>query len=203
MTDGYVPYRARLLRLRCWAHLKRKLSGVAESTDRRGAQAGTACLSCSNNCTRIAYSTATPRSRRYAKWCASFSMDWDVIVRPLADPRLPVTNNAAERQLRHHVIAPSYRLWPASGLAQHGVSGQRHRRLPSAACQRDRLACPRDPCRPHGPACTSFPVNGKPGRRACGGVMSRSLNKLSRRKCRKNLQPKLDRPIDRSSDSDN
>ncbi|HET9643652.1 MAG TPA: transposase, partial [Burkholderiaceae bacterium] len=33
MSDGYVAYRDRALRLRCWAHLLRKLHGVAESTD--------------------------------------------------------------------------------------------------------------------------------------------------------------------------
>jgi hypothetical protein len=34
-----------------------------------------------------------------------FLNDWDVIMRPLSDPGLPLTNNAAERQLRHYVIA--------------------------------------------------------------------------------------------------
>ena len=34
-----------------------------------------------------------------------FLNDWDGIMRPLADPSLPLTNNAAERQLRHYVIA--------------------------------------------------------------------------------------------------
>ena len=31
--------------------------------------------------------------------------DWEVIMRPLAEPQLPLTNNAAERALRHYVIA--------------------------------------------------------------------------------------------------
>ncbi len=31
--------------------------------------------------------------------------DWEVIMRPLAQPDLPLTNNAAERALRHWVIA--------------------------------------------------------------------------------------------------
>ena len=29
MSDGYAAYRSRMLRLRCWAHLRRKLNGVA------------------------------------------------------------------------------------------------------------------------------------------------------------------------------
>ena len=34
-----------------------------------------------------------------------FLLDWAVIMRPLAEPHLPLTNNAAERALRHYVIA--------------------------------------------------------------------------------------------------
>jgi Transposase IS66 family len=34
-----------------------------------------------------------------------FTHDWQTIVRALDDPRLPLTHNAAERQLRHYVIA--------------------------------------------------------------------------------------------------
>jgi len=34
-----------------------------------------------------------------------FLNDWAVIMRVLTDPLLPLTNNAAERQLRHWVIA--------------------------------------------------------------------------------------------------
>ncbi|HET9643475.1 MAG TPA: transposase, partial [Burkholderiaceae bacterium] len=34
-----------------------------------------------------------------------FLNDWEAIIRPLAEPRLPLTNNHGERQLRHHVIS--------------------------------------------------------------------------------------------------
>ena len=44
MSDGYSVYRARADRLRCWAHLLRKLRGLAESTDCRVAGAGGAML---------------------------------------------------------------------------------------------------------------------------------------------------------------
>ncbi|SBT07620.1 hypothetical protein ACCAA_470008 [Candidatus Accumulibacter aalborgensis] len=34
-----------------------------------------------------------------------FLYDWDVILRPIAEPHLPLSNNAAEQVLRHWVIA--------------------------------------------------------------------------------------------------
>jgi transposase len=44
MTDGYQAYRSTANRLRCWAHLQRKLRGVAESTDTQAALGGQAML---------------------------------------------------------------------------------------------------------------------------------------------------------------
>jgi transposase len=40
MSDGYSVYRRFLNRLRCWAHLSRKLRGLADSTDSRVAKIG-------------------------------------------------------------------------------------------------------------------------------------------------------------------
>jgi hypothetical protein len=40
MSDGYTVYRDRPNRLRCWAHLLRKVRGLAESTDQRAAGIG-------------------------------------------------------------------------------------------------------------------------------------------------------------------
>ncbi|HAY29783.1 MAG TPA: IS66 family transposase, partial [Candidatus Accumulibacter sp.] len=34
-----------------------------------------------------------------------FLYDWNAILRPVAEPRLPLSNNAAEQALRHWVIA--------------------------------------------------------------------------------------------------
>ena len=34
-----------------------------------------------------------------------FLLDWDVILRQVSEPQLPLTNNAAEQALRHWVIA--------------------------------------------------------------------------------------------------
>ena len=132
MTDGYAAYRSRLQRLRCWAHLRRKLRGVAESTDRHAAQAGIAMIQLFEELMGAVFEARTrlaqpPPSVTHAhlveqlrQFCEQhrdsshkalrevareFLNDWDVIVLPLEDPRLPLTNNAAERQLRHYVIA--------------------------------------------------------------------------------------------------
>jgi len=44
MSDGYQAYRSTANRLRCWAHLMRKLRGVAESTDTQAAANGRTML---------------------------------------------------------------------------------------------------------------------------------------------------------------
>ena len=145
MSDGYSVYRAWILRLRCWAHLKRKLRGLADSSDGRSAQAGAATLGLFDRLmaaifeARVRLShpaqpppgeadkSAAPPAVTHAlcveqlqQLCQKhrddtnsalravareFLNDWDVITRPLVDPSLPLTNNAAERQLRHYVIA--------------------------------------------------------------------------------------------------
>ncbi len=142
MTDGYVAYRSMLNRLRCWAHLKRKLCGVAESTDTQAALAGRAMLDLFGclmkgvfeardklkampagvqddppalpvvtHAKQVQELKALCEKYRDAKHEAlraiarEFLNDWEVIMRVLADPLLPLTNNAAERQLRHWVIA--------------------------------------------------------------------------------------------------
>ena len=133
MSDGYGVYRARAKRLRCWAHLLRKLRGLAESTDRRVAGAGSAMLGHFERLKQSIYDargTDPPESAPVAAMACviealrqlcerhrddphdklrelarEFLLDWAVIMRPLAEPHLPLTNNAAERALRHYVIA--------------------------------------------------------------------------------------------------
>jgi transposase len=39
------------------------------------------------------------------EFCREMLNDWEAIIQPLLDPSLPLTNNAAERLLRHWVIA--------------------------------------------------------------------------------------------------
>lgn len=142
MSDGYMAYRSTLDRLRCWAHLKRKLCGVAESTDQYAALGGRGMLDLFKSLMQAVFETrdkllampaevqhdppalpvvthakqieelkALCEKYRDAKHEAlraiarEFLNDWDVIMRVLGDPLLPLTNNAAERQLRHWVIA--------------------------------------------------------------------------------------------------
>ena len=133
MTDGYGVYRAYPNRLRCWAHLLRKLIGLAESTDRRVAAIGqgwhtafaglqeAVCaargsgdppgsLVATQQTTIDSFRTLLERYQHdpHAKLGAvarEFLLDWAVILRPLSDPTLPLTNNEAERALRHYVIA--------------------------------------------------------------------------------------------------
>ncbi len=132
MSDGYCVYRKFCNRLRCWAHLSRKLRGLAESTDYRvaqlGAQLHTGFVALQDAVYAARASPALPLpSVMFAKEIADFKalcqqhrddlhpgvcavareflLDWDVIVRQLAEPHLPLTNNEAERTLRHWVIA--------------------------------------------------------------------------------------------------
>jgi transposase-like protein len=133
MTDGYRVYRAYPNRLRCWAHLMRKLVGLSESTERRVAAIGQQLQGVFSGLQDAIYtareSEAPPGSLASANATAidtlrhtcerhrddphpqlravvrEFLLDWEVILRPLSDPWLPLTNNEAERALRHYVIA--------------------------------------------------------------------------------------------------
>lgn len=142
MCDGYQAYRSTVNRLRCWAHLQRKLRGVAESTDIRAAASGRAMLDLfgslmqgvfeardkaralptgvhddppahpvETHAKQVQELKALCEKHRDAKHEAlraiarEFLYDWQAIMRVLAAPQLPLTNNAAERQLRHWVIA--------------------------------------------------------------------------------------------------
>jgi len=159
MTDGYAVYRARMLRLRCWAHLHRKLCGLAESSDRRGAKAGGEMLCLfdqfmaaifdarerlrtlgpgdTDNCAATPAVTHAKLVERLHQLCEQhrddsnkalqavareFLNDWSVIMRPLADPKLPLTNNAAERQLRHYVIARRTSQGTRTPVGSHSVA---------------------------------------------------------------------------------
>jgi transposase len=133
MTDGYAVYRSYPNRVRCWAHLMRKLVGLSESTHQRVAAIGQqlhATFSGLQEAIYQARESAAPPGALASDYATAietfrhtlerhrddpheklravvreFLLDWDVILRPLADPSLPLTNNAAERALRHYVIA--------------------------------------------------------------------------------------------------
>jgi hypothetical protein len=134
MSDGYLAYRHLGNRLRCWAHLIRKCQGLIESTDAKVARAGKNMHDVLCTLMEAIYSArALPAEEhvalasRYAADIAQlralcerhrdddhdklrslareFLLDWDVILRQVAEPHLPLTNNAAEQALRHWVIA--------------------------------------------------------------------------------------------------
>jgi transposase len=130
MSDGWQAYRRWPRRLRCWAHLKRKAVGLAESLDPTAQAFGREVLAlwtalrdavgaardgpprslASHWAPRLAAFRArceTERGASHAKardLAGEFLNDWDAIFAVLGDPRQPLTNNAAERALRHWVI---------------------------------------------------------------------------------------------------
>lgn len=55
MTDGYCAYRHYEKRLRCWAHLLRKATGLAESTDATAIVFGQLVLELMNTCMKAIY----------------------------------------------------------------------------------------------------------------------------------------------------
>ncbi|HQR78567.1 MAG TPA: IS66 family transposase [Burkholderiaceae bacterium] len=133
MTDGYAVYRSSPNRLRCWAHLMRKLVGLSESTHQRVAAIGQqlhAAFSGLQDAIYTARGSGDPPGALASDYATAietfrhtlerhrndpheklravareFLLDWEVILRPLSDPSLPLTNNEAERALRHYVIA--------------------------------------------------------------------------------------------------
>jgi hypothetical protein len=132
MADGYSVYRAWLNRLRCWAHLLRKARGLKESTDGRVAGVGGEMLDILTQLVEAILSArASPPPaaltelhsqdiRRLRALCeghrddshkklrelaGEFLNDWAVILRQVAEPNLPLTNNPAESALRPMVIA--------------------------------------------------------------------------------------------------
>ena len=159
MSDGYGAYRARVRRLRCWAHLHRKLRGVAESTDRPAAQGGGAMLQAFEGLMAAVFEarqrlapqagagagdSAAPPAATHAQGveqlrqlcqqhrdaphkalsqiAREFLNDWAVIMHVPGDPRLPLTNNAAERQLRHFVIARRVSYGTRTAVGSHSVA---------------------------------------------------------------------------------
>lgn len=130
MSDGWQAYRWLVKRLRCWAHLKRKAVGLTESFSaeaqgfgqeiltlwtavreavrqaRQGAQASIRDafderIRIFRGRCQTMRASAHQKTRELA---GEFLNDWDAIFAVLDDPRWPLTNNQAERALRHWVI---------------------------------------------------------------------------------------------------
>ena len=133
MTDGYCAYREYDQRLRCLAHLIRKAHGLEDSLDRDPQRFGTHLLNVLATVIDAVYQArAAPpcapglRQRHAPMLNALFDAcivqaesrhaltralarellnDWDTFWVVLDHPELPLTNNEAERALRHWVIA--------------------------------------------------------------------------------------------------
>ena len=132
MTDGYKVYRQFHKRLRCWAHLARKAEGLRESLTgeaRAFGEASHALLAELMGAVHQAREGPPPvvslaethrvRLEAFRTLCErhwdsphgktralarEFLYDWEAIWIVLAHPCLPLTNNEAERALRHWVI---------------------------------------------------------------------------------------------------
>ena len=131
MSDGYQVYRRYPNRMRCWAHLLRKAEGLKESLDKEAQLFGQQTLDLLG---MLITSVRNARNRQpdvplsstyrlqlivYQQLCVQMQShahkksaalatemlnDWEAIFRVLDYPHYPLTNNEAERALRHWVI---------------------------------------------------------------------------------------------------
>lgn len=132
MTDGFSVYRIFPKRLRCWAHLVRKARALHQCLDSQGQAFGEALLLAmillmrnihqlrespedadalrAQNQTLLDWLRTLCETHRTVahedsrKLAGEFLNDWDAIVRVIETPSHPLTNNVAERSLRHWVL---------------------------------------------------------------------------------------------------
>ena len=131
MSDGYSAYRQCLKRCRCWAHLLRKAQGLEECLNGQVQRFGRQTVDLLDTlmaaikaaredppdeqlpqlyrdllhhyrleCERMREST----HKKARALAVAMLNDWEAIFRVLEYPHLPLTNNEAERALRHWVI---------------------------------------------------------------------------------------------------
>lgn len=131
MSDGYGQYRKYGKRLRCLAHIIRKAKGLAESLHPQAAGFGKEVLETlalfikgiyeargdptmdlmemfSQELAQLKQLCQQHQDHQHEKTrklARELLNDWDAIWTVLAYPDLPITNNVAERSLRHWVIA--------------------------------------------------------------------------------------------------
>ena len=132
MSDGYVVYRKFKYRLRCWAHLTRKARGLEEALNAEASAFGkqvnqwldllmkaiyqaresppTTCLTVTFAHDLAAFKQLCEQHRnsghdKTKALAREFLNDWEAFWVVLKHPHLPLTNNEAERALRHWVIA--------------------------------------------------------------------------------------------------
>ncbi len=132
MSDGYRVYRQFRKRLRCWAHLQRKAKGLKDSLAKEARAFGDACDTLLDELMAAIYAAREnpppegalaeayrSRLEAFRALCErhresphgktralarEFLNDWEAVWIVLAHPYLPLTNNEAERALRHWVI---------------------------------------------------------------------------------------------------
>jgi hypothetical protein len=148
MSDGWQAYRWYANRIRCWAHLKRKAVGLSESYEAGAKAFGLSVLNLWEALREavIKAREGPPESLQPAfaarlaafraeckkmKGCShqktgelarEFLNDWDAIFAVLNDPRLPLTNNAAERALRPWVILRRITYGTRTPRGSHGLA---------------------------------------------------------------------------------
>ena len=131
MSDGYPVYRRFRHRLRCWAHLQRKAKGLKDRLNAEARAFGQATDALLNNLMKAIDQAREGPPRKltaqfqdrldaFARLCEQhrdsahgktralareFLNDWEAIGIVVAHPYRPLTNNEAERALRHWVIA--------------------------------------------------------------------------------------------------
>jgi hypothetical protein len=130
MTDGYLAYRFYGKRLRCWAHLIRKAKGLEDCLSKDGVNFGKYVntvfddlmkavyrarednvkniekdfLDRLNNLKNYCYRRYNSLHEKTKALAREFLNDWSSIWNVLSNVDLPLTNNEAERALRHWVI---------------------------------------------------------------------------------------------------
>jgi IS1 family transposase len=133
MSDGYLVYRDYPKRLRCWAHLIRKARGLCESYTeeiraygnqmnehleslmdaiykaREGPNEGKVSILGTHKALleklkALCEEMSESSHKKTSELGKEFLNDWDAIFRILDYPLWPLTNNEAERALRHWVI---------------------------------------------------------------------------------------------------
>jgi hypothetical protein len=130
MSDGWGAYRHYPRRLRCWAHLIRKARGLAQSCDRSARAFGQLVLDTlevlmaavyaaregppadlpTAEASRLAALRTACEQQQHSDHAKTHALavellnDWEAIFQVLSHPELPLTNNEAERALRHWVI---------------------------------------------------------------------------------------------------
>src|ERR671915_224652 len=130
-SEAYQVYRHFQQRLRCWAHLLRKAKGLKHSLNAQARTFGQATHDLLSELMTAIYQARegppvdlTPRFRdrldAFRRLCEQhrdsahektralareFLNDWEAVWIVVAHPHLPLTNNEAERALRHWVIA--------------------------------------------------------------------------------------------------